>query len=248
MTIASKIMAYDNVYAEQVGFIRKPSKKGAMTCLHMAGDEFCGNACMSLAAYVAYSDGVNQSEQKEVIIETSGTNHLVACQVQISSDRYFCQICMPVPDAIEERILSYEGSELAVVIVRYPNFIHIVLDTQEVNDEARRRAQSLAKLLGIMLGMKMIGVLLYNTSTQELNPLIYLPFLDSMVWERGCGSGTATVGAYLAWKQQESINATVKQPGGTIQVRATFDNEDVTQITIEGTVQIVAEGKAFIEY
>lgn len=50
--IASKIMSYDNVYAEQVGFIER-SKKKVNAHLQMADGQFCGNACMALATYIA---------------------------------------------------------------------------------------------------------------------------------------------------------------------------------------------------
>lgn len=77
-------------------------------------------------------------------------------------------------------------------------------------------------------------------------PLIYVPPLDSMIWERGCGSGTASLGAYLSWKNKGAIAAQVKQPGGTIQVTADCYKDEVTSLMIEGSVGIVAQGKAFI--
>ncbi|MGE7056828.1 diaminopimelate epimerase, partial [Paenibacillus glucanolyticus] len=63
--IAAKIMSYDNVYAEQVGFIEPFRKENADARLHMAGGEFCGNACMALAAYLANEQGLNQNETTE---------------------------------------------------------------------------------------------------------------------------------------------------------------------------------------
>ncbi|MNG33792.1 hypothetical protein D3C84_1201190 [compost metagenome] len=78
-------------------------------------------------------------------------------------------------------------------------------------------------------------------------PLIYVPPLDSLVWERGCGSGTASVGAYLAWKHGGAIAAPIKQPGGIIHVTAQCENGEISSLTIEGAVEIVAEGKAYIE-
>ncbi|MNZ82155.1 hypothetical protein D3C78_1008480 [compost metagenome] len=245
--IASKIMAYDNVYAEQVGFIKQPEKLEAAAYLQMAGGEFCGNACMSLAAYIASLKGVKTNDLTEIIIEASGTNQLVTCQVKRSSHHFHCQISMPIPTKIEQRTIMYEGLDLDIVIVRYPDFIHIVMESEQFSESAKARAQSLAKLLGIMLGANLIGVLLYNSDTGEMAPLIYVPILDSLVWERGCGSGTASVGAYLAWKHGGTIAAPIKQPGGTIHVSAQCENGVISSLTIEGAVEIVAEGKAYIE-
>lgn len=245
--IASRIMAYDSVYAEQVGFIEKPGKLEAAAYLQMAGGEFCGNACMALAAYIASLEGIKTNDLTEIIIEASGTDQLVTCQVKLCSDHYHCQISMPVPNKIEQRTIMYEGLDLDIVIVRYPDFIHIVMEAEQFTDSAKDRAQSLAKLLGITLGANLIGILLYNTGTGEMAPLIYVPPLDSLVWERGCGSGTASVGAYLAWNRGGAIEAAIRQPGGTIQVTAQCDNGEITRLTIEGVVGIVAEGKAYVD-
>lgn len=69
-----------------------------------------------------------------------------------------------------------------------------------------------------------------------------------MVWERGCGSGTASIGAYLAWKNKMGVTAQIKQPGGTMKVLANYgDRDEIVSLKIEGTVGIVAQGKAFIE-
>ncbi|WP_413774064.1 hypothetical protein [Cetobacterium sp. NK01] len=45
-----------NLYAEQVGFIND-------THLQMMGGEFCGNACRSFAAYLAFNDISFQREK-----------------------------------------------------------------------------------------------------------------------------------------------------------------------------------------
>ncbi|TYP76420.1 diaminopimelate epimerase [Paenibacillus methanolicus] len=245
--IASKIMAYDNVYAEQVGFITKSGRREAAASLQMAGGEFCGNACMALAVYIASMEDGRRLDWKEIVLEASGTDHLVRCQVRRSADDYQCRISMPVPNKIEQRAIRYEGLDLDLAIVRYPDFIHIVLEVEQFADSARDTAQSLAKLLGVTLGSNVIGILLYKAGTGEMAPLIYVPPLDSLVWERGCGSGTASVGAYLAWKHGGAIAAPIRQPGGTIHVAAQCDNGEITRLSIEGVVGIVAEGKAYVE-
>ncbi|TQK63902.1 diaminopimelate epimerase [Brevibacillus sp. AG162] len=245
--IASKIMSYDSVYAEQVGFIESPNKYGAAAHLQMAGGEFCGNACMALATFIAHENGLQQNDWTEIVLEASGTDHLVACRVKRIEDEYFCQVSMPFPKKIEQQSINYDGHEISVVIVRYPDFFHIVIEVDQFNEEVRKRAQSLAKLLGVTVGANLIGVLLYRPASNELAPLIFVPPLDSMIWERGCGSGTASLGAYLAWKKQGDIAAPIRQPGGTIHVTANWQKEEVTSLKIEGAVGIVARGKAFIE-
>lgn len=245
--IASKIMSYDSVYAEQVGFIQKPINNEAAAYLQMAGGEFCGNACMALAALIASEKGLKQNNLTEIVLGVSGTDKLILCQVKRNLEVYHCQVTMPIPKKIEQRTIKYDGSDLDIVIVRYHEFIHIVIEVDDFDEIIREKAQSLAKLLGVTLGTNLIGVLLYKSESDELAPLIYVPHLDSMVWERGCGSGTASLGAYLSWKNKGEIAAKIRQPGGFINVVSNCHEGEITSLKIEGCVSIVAQGKAFID-
>lgn len=191
--IATRLMSYDNVYAEQVGFIEPARRPEAVARLEMAGGEFCGNACMALAAHYASEAGLAQQETLDIVLEVSGTDQLIMCHVKKQQNEYNCQVNMPVPKQIEQRTIRYEGIELDMVIIRYAEFIHIVIEVDDFDDLMKKRAQSLARLLGLTLGDKLIGILLYQSNSAEMAPLIYVPELDSLIWERGCGSGTASV-------------------------------------------------------
>lgn len=183
--IAAQIMSYDNVYAEQVGFIGGSVKPEAAAHLEMAGGEFCGNACMALAAYIASENELKSTDFTEIILEVSGTDQLIKCQVKQQHNQYFCQVTMPLPEQIEQRTVKYEGIDMDMVIVRYREFIHIVIEVEAFDETMRKRAQALARLLGLTLGDKLIGILLYNSQSEELAPLIFVPQLDSLIWERG---------------------------------------------------------------
>ncbi|NQX57991.1 diaminopimelate epimerase [Paenibacillus qinlingensis] len=245
--IASKLMSYDSVYAEQVGFVETPVNSKADAHLQMAGGEFCGNACMALAAFITTERGIGQNDSTEIVLEVSGVDELITCSVKRKSNGFYCRVVMPIPQIIEERTIQYEGNELDIIIVRYPDFIHIVIEVDEFTASIRNKAESFAKLLGLTCGANLIGILLYKAKNREMAPLIYVPHLDSMVWERGCGSGTASIGVYLAWKHKEKIVAEIKQPGGVIQVNADYHEQELTGLHIEGVVGIVAQGKAFID-
>lgn len=245
--IAAKMMSYDSVYAEQVGFIEQAAKPEAAAHLHMAGGEFCGNACMALAALLASEQGMNRSDSLEIALEASGTEQLVICQVKKIREAYRCQVAMPIPVKIERQTVTYEDDDLPIAIVRYSDFFHLVIEVEQFDAFQRQRAQSLARLLGVTFGASLIGVLLFKPDSNEMAPLIYVPPLGSMVWEKGCGSGTASLGAYLAWQSKGAIAAPIRQPGGTIHVTADYSHGEVTGLKIEGTVDIVAQGKAYIE-
>ena len=79
ISIANDLMNYNNLYAEQVGFIEEPmSIKGKSLNtlrLQMMGAEFCANATRSLAAYMVYEDhpSINKINEQEynVTLEVS---------------------------------------------------------------------------------------------------------------------------------------------------------------------------------
>ncbi|MCK9859669.1 diaminopimelate epimerase [Paenibacillus sp. ATY16] len=245
--IASRLMSYDSVHAEQVGFICRPTKQGAHGSLQMAGGEFCGNACMAMAAYLAIENGLQTSGIMELSLESSGSEHLVPCRVSKVNETYFCRVTMPLPGKVEQKSVYYEGEDLSIAIVRYESFFHIVIEVESFSLGWREKAEGLARLLGITPGTNLIGVLLFEPQSSRMNPLIYLPELDSMVWEKGCGSGTASIGAYLSWKRKADVACDIAQPGGTIFVSADYSEQGITSLAIEGAVGIVALGKAFIE-
>ncbi|UJW56217.1 diaminopimelate epimerase [Bacillus sp. A116_S68] len=245
--IATKIMAYENVYGEQVGFIKTPLNKKASALLRMAGGEFCGNACMALSTLKAVEQGLDLNETLDVVLEVTGTDHLITCQVRRTTHKYYCQLNMPLPTTLEQTTLHYEGSELSVTFVTYREAIHLIIEADTFNDSLKDKAESLARLLGGTLNTHLIGILMYNPISNELAPLIYVPHLDSMIWERGCGSGTASIGAYLTWKNKRKTVADISQPGGSITVSGDYLAGEIRDLNIEGSVELVAKGTAYID-
>lgn len=245
--IASKIMSYDNVYAEQVGFIEPTMNQEADAFLQMAGGEFCGNACMALAAFLANEHGLEHYETNEIRLEVSGAERLVTCLVTKNREDFQCRVDMPLPEKIEQTVLHDDRFPIDMVVVKYKDFIHFVIEVERIDTDMKYNMLSLAKLIGPFLDTSMLGILLYNNSTHHLTPLIYVHALNSAVWERGCGSGTASIGAYLAWKNKRNIETYIHQPGGTMLVKALYGQDRLTRLEIEGSVGIVAQGTAFID-
>jgi diaminopimelate epimerase len=243
--IASKLMSYGNVHAEQVGFVQKPESPEADARLHMAADEFCGNACMALAALLASEGEPAGVDSTDVVLETSGVEGFVTCQVRKRRHEYHCQLTMPIPRKVEQAAPVDAGGDSALVV--YQDSLHVVIETDRVDGAVRERAQSLATRLGETWEVPLIGIMLYDPGRRELAPLVHVPSLNSMVWERGCGSGTASVGAYLAWKENGAVAVSVAQPGGTMYVAVSYDQGEMTDIKVSGSVKIVAEGKAYID-
>ncbi|WP_342593015.1 diaminopimelate epimerase [Paenibacillus silagei] len=245
--IAVRMMSYDNVYAEQVGFIQEKARPDADAALQMAGGEFCGNACMALAVLMANQQDLHPSGSQSIILEASGTDQLIDCVVTRTEESYLCQARMPLPLKLETKIFRYSGNEYMVGLIQYSDFLHVVVEVRQFTNPVKKIAHSLAKLLEITSDNQLIGILLFKPSSNELLPLIYIPALDSMVWERGCGSGSASLGAYMAWKNKASFEGAIQQPGGIIGVLAHLEQEELVSLSISGHVNIVAEGTAYID-
>lgn len=244
--IASQMMDYGHLYAEQVGFVEKSAIPGIASKLRMAGGEFCGNACLALAACLASERSLEPGQSLELWLETSGSEYPVNCRVEKSERDYMCEADMPVPKSLEKAIIPFEGMQLELGIIRYGGFFHLVIDCERFVLE-RAAAERLAKLLGIASGYDLVGVMLYRPSTCELAPLIYVPALDSLIWEQGCGSGTASVGCYLAWNDRSSVDLPIRQSGGSIQAKVCWSDGEITSVTIRSAVGIVARGKAYVD-
>lgn len=70
--------------------------------------------------------------------------------------------------------------------------------------------------------------------------------IGSLVWEKGCGSGTAALGAMLADEAKKSIKAKVSQPGGVITVKAGYADGRVKGLVISSLVRMSARGLAYL--
>jgi predicted PhzF superfamily epimerase YddE/YHI9 len=108
-----------------------------------------------------------------------------------------------------------------------------------------------------IIGADAFGVILFNEKEGgaepqfRIDPLIRVKSPHSMVWERGCGSGSAAVGAYLADRSRAGVQLPLAQAGGVIEVNAQWEPEaggpgKVSALSITGTVRVAARGTAYI--
>lgn len=228
--VAASLMDYGSVHAEQAGFLEPATLPGARARLQMAGGEFCGNAAMSLAACLARADGIQAGE---IVIEVSGAEKPVSCRVRSEGGAYLCALDMPLP-ATPETVCGFPA-------LRLPGIVHAIVEDRDVD------APALVRRIAAETGEDAAGVILFSRERMEIKPLVYVPAAKTMVWERGCGSGTAAVGAYLALEKGGDADLALAQPGGVIGVRARCRDGRITSLAIEGRVRIVAEGTAYTE-
>ena len=224
---------------EQVGFLEHADISGARARLQMAGGEFCGNAAMAAATYLSFIDGLSDGQSAVVLLEVSGTDNAVKCAVTATGGFFEGTVEMPLPRSVEKRTLRYNGKDFNAQCVDMQGIFHIILPNGAFCDS--RTAESALREWSGLFEADAFGLILFDESDNSIKPLVYVPSAESLVWERGCGSGTAAVGCCLAVRSKSGVCVGVSQPGGIITVRASAENSLVNKLSITGIVNIVGE-------
>ncbi|MBE6940104.1 MAG: hypothetical protein E7457_04725 [Ruminococcaceae bacterium] len=220
--------------AEQVGFVERFASFPGR--LQMMGGEFCGNASMGFAAWLCQQ--VPVGETRELTLEISGAPQPVACSVTTLPDCWLGTVQMPLPESIQTISFPLEGGQVALPVVCLPGIHHIVVPAQLLT---RQQAEAVIRSWSRQLCAEAVGILLVEESPLHIAPLVYVKPTDTAVWERGCGSGSAAVGAWLSHRDQADCCVSVRQPGGTIAVTAHRQEGVLTVLTISGTVKLLQE-------
>jgi len=240
--VARRLMAIDRD-AEQVGFIEPARQEGAAARLQMSGGEFCGNATISLGLCVSLNTGL-----KTVPLEVSGADGIVECRIERQRFGYTGTVSMPLPKRITKQSFRLEGETCSAVRVDMPGITHLIFKREAIKIQ-RGRLRLAAELAALVwqreLGAEALGALFVSGldgGGLEMAPLLYVPQSGTLVWENGCGSGSAAVGAYLAWQAGQRVVADIAQPGGSIRVAADCTDGAVKKLEITGSVRILNHG------
>ena len=245
--VAGKLMAYDNVHAEQVGFVEKPEDPNAAARLQMAGGEFCGNAALSLCAYLVWSGRIDCDTHCTVPVEVSGAGGILHCDIKREGSYFLGKIGMPVPSAIETFEAEISGHRCALPLVRMPGISHVIVDTAEISADREAVVRALTENPGTFTAEDAFGIMFYDKTASSITPFVCVNTSGTKVWERGCGSGTAALGAYLAHSSGGDVKIAIAQPGGVITVEVCVTGGKITGVSIEGKIEIAAYGKAVME-
>ena len=220
---------------EQVGYLQTPLNTAAKARLQMMGGEFCGNAAMATAAYLAQMEGATG---KTIIpLEVSGANGVISCVVARMSDRFW-EGTVEMPAILD--LMPVRLGELDAVLVRMEGIAHLILsdirlDRTEAEELLKRKAEELADAS--------VGLLLWNNRSNYMKPLVFVKKSGTLVWETGCGSGSTAIGAWLASRENSGIVRTdIQQPGGIIRAEAASENGTVQYVRISGKIRIGFKG------
>ena len=220
---------------EQVAYLEPPVSAGARARVRLMGGEFCGNAAMASACYLARRDGVDAKVEAVYTIDMSGCAQALDCRVRDCGDHWSGTVPMP---PVRE-ISRIELDSRAFTVVRFEGIAHIIMPDSPPGDDA---AEALLKRAAQLLPEAAVGLIQWNEAEMYMRPLVMVKDAQTMVWETGCGSGSAAVGAYRAYMSASGeVRTRVRQPGGVIEVYAKCDSQFPRDITITGDVRIGAE-------
>lgn len=242
--IAKNLIAYENVYAEQAGFIEAPVNPKAVGALYMMAGEFCGNATLSLGAWLLWQKGLGVGETEEMLLEVSGAKDLIPCTMTRRADDFFGRVEMPLAERLEMREFVLDGERYPLPVVVFEGITHVIVNRNIWQDNPKEKALRAVEVWGDSLP-EAFGILLWDAECRFMEPLVCVKGA-SLVWERGCGSGTCAIGIYESMKKQESLSMEILQPGGTMEVKLDYTDKQIAKIEITGAVKIVATGTAFV--
>ena len=240
LAVAERLIAYGSVYAEQAGYIEEAENPAAEKRLQMMAGEFCGNASLSLAAWLAKKKNLLIGEKTEITLEVSGAEELVRCEIEREAEhRFLGRVAMPLPQCIETRAFTLDGERIELTAVVFAGITHILVPVSLWGENAAKKAEHAARVWAKELP-PVFGLLLFDEKEKSLKPLVAVEDV-SLIWERG-----SAVGAYLAARERKDITVSLKQPGGVMHATVSYQNGAVTKIEITGSVAIVAEGTAYL--
>lgn len=242
-TVSRRLMHDETLGAEQVGFVEKTAQGHR---LQMMGGEFCGNASrayaawllMGGAAYLTHGGALLKplAEASTTIqVEVSGHQRLLTARVEDigNPNGCFAEIEMPLPRFIRH---GRDAALGAYSLVGFSGIIHGVLWEKPADAALMPRFRTLLKRLGCndsCCGLMFVE----KTKPLFIRPLVYVGAVDSLVWEKSCGSGSLAVLAALADQEQQSFTRLpIAQPGGVLQVSGTCTPIGIRDASLAGEV------------
>ena len=218
---------------EQVGYLETPQRfPGRVRArLQMMGGEFCGNASMGTAAWLAMQDGLTAGGEEKILLEVSGAEEPVFCRVRRETAGWIGTVEMPPVSGTEEiRIKGYP-----LTAVHMPGMTHLIHAGERME---KTEAEALLQAAAAELPVPAIGLLQWDETVKTMTPLVFVRGSGTMVWETACGSGSAAIGAWKTLAAGTSTKVSVGQPGGRLTVETEAGRGRILRIWLTGSIGI----------
>jgi diaminopimelate epimerase len=216
--VASFLLSLEEFEAEQVAFILPDGR------MEMCGMEFCGNASRTYALIMAKNQGL--TGKQEITVNVSGCEQPL--QVRVNMEEKHTGIDMPIP----REICAYGNDTL----VDLGGIMHLVTTDKSADPNAFQRLKN-----RIMNEVRppALGVMFYNSRTNEMTPVVYVADVDSTYFEGSCASGTVAAAAALTANESDGeYRFTITQPKGTLTAVIKKRQNTIESVSIEGPIII----------
>ena len=215
---------------EQVGYLEAPTIPGVRARLRMMGGEFCGNASMAAAAWIADRDGAPDG-RREIALEVSGAEGPVACAVARAADgSWEGTVEMPLP--LEIRECEILGIPLTAVFL--PGMVHLIREGRLEPAEAER----LLLEAGKRFREPAAGLIQWLEEQETLIPLVWVRESGTLVWETACGSGTEAAACVMSEREGRSLRTAAAQPGGILRAEVRRRGGRIAKVLLCGSVRM----------
>lgn len=249
--ISRKLMSYDSIHAEQIGFIEKtilPDSTETLR-LQMMGGEFCGNASRSFAAYMVYTEYPSiQKKGKDFVVplQVSGWERNVECIVTPlkQKNRFRSRIQMPLPKNVGAQEFIVQGETISTIRVDFFGITHFIVDKDLVRSSLE--FYNIVKSEMDEENYEAFGIMFYNFEEKNLVPLVYVKGTDTMCWEKSCASGAAALGVCLSYLDDVDTAEDIVQTGGILNINVKWIDGNASEIYLDGEVEIVSEGTVLL--
>lgn len=212
--VAAELMA-ENPVCEQVGFLFSQDNECDIR-LRMAAGEFCGNATMSTAAVFCKENNLQDGEERIVRVKTSGVKQVLNVRIKRDGEEYLGEVCMPQPTKIRDVLFKFEGHNYLYPVVEFPGISHVIIE----DEMSIYMAEKAIKQWCETLHAEGLGLMMIDETKTRINPLVYVPKINSLFWESSCASGTTSVGAYYRKKEGKPLKMSFREPGGVLTIEA----------------------------
>ncbi len=230
---------------EQVGYLTAAADPRAAARLQMMGGEFCGNASMATAAYLASREErageKPRKEAREMLLEVSGAGGPIWCRVCREETGWQGMADMPLPLDIREAAL--QGHRLKAVI--FPGMVHLIREGELL---PREEAETLVQTAGERFQAPAAGLMQWERTgggpdeiSGTMSPLVWVRDSGTLVWENACGSGTSAIAAAETAGRGGPLRVCLKQPGGILRAETEYREGKLKRILLSGRITMERE-------
>ena len=217
--------------SEQVAYMESPTIPRAEAAIRLMGGEFCGNATMASAAWILRNH-LSAGEEKKILLQVSGTSQPVSCHIKKTEECFQGTVLMPTVQSLYRTSLAGRS----FTAVKMEGILHLIHEDTPMD---KTETENLLRDIVSSLPDDAVGLLQWDRTRSKLLPLIFVRGSNSMVWEHGCGSGSAAIGAHEAFQHGDGITITsIHQPGGTITADVEVKNGTIISIHITGFIHL----------